>query len=290
MIKIACCQYQIEELSDWQKYAAKITTLVAKAKKENAQILLLPEYAGIEAVAKRFETDEQLYIALQSLIPKYLELHQKLAQAHQIYIQAGTIVEQIAANKFVNRAYFFSPNGSYQYQDKLQLTAYEKSLNLLQHGQEQKIFETAFGKIGIAICYDSEFPEIVRRLVQHGASIILVPSYTTSIAGFNRVFVSCRARAIENQCYVAVSYVINNVNLSGDEEHTHGQAAIFGPADKGFPENGIIAQGKMNKVSLVMADISLEKIEWIRKHGDVHNFEDAGRCKSQEHPFLTIQF
>lgn len=283
MITIACCQYQIEKLPDWQSYTRKIEALVIAAKKQGASLLLMPEYAGIEAACKQFSTDEALFIALQSLLPTYIIFYRQLATTHQIYIQAGTIIEKISAKKFVNRAYLFSPNNTYGYQDKLQLTESEKSLTVLQHGDHQKIFETSLGKIGIAICYDSEFPEIVRRLTQQGASIILVPSYTISLASYHRVFLSCRARAIENQCYVATAYVINSIDLSGETDTTVGQATILGPVDTGFPDDGIIAQGKMNQPMLVVGNISLPNIDQVRKEGQVHNFADTQRCTSLGH-------
>jgi len=218
-----------------------------------------------------------------TFIPKYIELYQKFAKTNQIYIQAGTIIEKIKSSQFVNRAYLFSPNGTYAYQDKLQLTEYEKSIHLLQSGNQQKIFDTSLGKMGIAVCYDSEFPEIIRSLAQHGASIILVPSYTTTLAGYYRVFLSCRARAIENQCHVAISFVINTVNLSGGLDNTYGQAAILGPADVGFPDDGIIAQGQMNQSMLVTGPFSLEALARVRKEGHVHNFEDSGRLTQINH-------
>lgn len=291
MTRIACSQYEIEILPDWQAYATKIETLVINAKKEDAACILMPEYAGIEAACNKFDTEGELFSALQPLIPMYLDLYKKLAQHHQIYIQAGTIIEEIIPGKYVNRAYFFSPNGSYEYQDKLQLTEYEKSINLFQHGNQQKIFETSLGKIGIAVCYDSEFPEIIRCLVQQGASIILVPSYTTTLAGLNRVFLSCRARAIENQCYLAISYIINKVDISAETENTHGQAAILSPVDTGFPNDGILAQGVMNKPMLVIGDVVLEKLNWIRNNGQVHNYKDAMRCTSLKNDTIeSIKF
>jgi predicted amidohydrolase len=291
MTRIACCQYEIENLSDWQAYAAKVETQIIHAKKEGAVCLMLPEYAGVEAACDRFDTEHELFSALQPLIPTYIDLYKKLAQRHHIYIQAGTIIEETTPGKYINRAYFFSPHGSYDYQDKLQLVEAEKSTHLLQHGNHQKIFETSFGKIGIAVCYDSEFPEIIRRLVQQGASIILVPSYTTTVAGYNRVFLACRARAIENQCYLAISYVINTVNISAETEMTHGQAAIVGPVDTGFPNDGIIAQGIMNKPMLVFGDVDLAKLDWIRTHGQVLNYKDTMRCASLENDKIeSIRF
>ena len=290
MIRIACCQYQIEQLPDWEKYVVKIKKLVMDVKNEGAAILIMPEYAGIEIACKKFNTDNELFEALQPLIPKYIDFYQKLAQVNQIYIQAGTIIKKIKSDKFVNRAYMFSPNGSYEYQDKLQLTEYEKSLNLLQHGSQQKIFETSLGNIGIAVCYDSEFPEIIRALVKQGASIILVPSYTTTLAGFNRVFLSCRARAIENQCYIAISYVVNKVDLSGEPDDTYGEAAILGPVDIGFPDDGIINQGQMNQPMLIAGNLSLDALDLVRKEGQAHNFEDSVRFGQIDNEMRFIPF
>lgn len=275
MTKITVCQYQIDNLSNWDSYATKVEALVSSAKKSGSNLLLLPEYAGTEAVCGKFATENELFVALQLRLPEYIEFYKQLAQQYQIYIQAGTLIEKTSSGKYVNRAYFFSPDNKYDYQDKLNFTEFEKSLGILQHGHKQKIFETSLGKIGIAICYDSEFPEVVRQLVMNGASIILVPSYTSTLAGYNRVFLSCRARAIENQCYVAVSFVVNKVELSSGTDNVVGQAAILSPADTGFPDDGIIAQGNMNDVMLVSGEINLEKMDSVRKHGQVRNFEDS---------------
>jgi predicted amidohydrolase len=213
------------------------------------------------------------------LLPQYIDFYKHLAQKYQIYIQPGSIPYPIHSNQYVNRAYFFGPQAQYGFQDKLQLIEYEKESNLFQAGKEQTLFETALGTIGIAICYDSEFPEIVRRLTRAGANLILVPSYTCTLAGYYRVFLSCRARALENQCYVAVTYMVGSVDLSGAPENTVGQAAILSPVDAGFPDDGIVAQGKMNSPMFIMADVDLEKLQTVRTSGQVHNYEDMRRLE-----------
>lgn len=278
-IKIACCQYPIENLPDWKSYTEKIQLLITQAKQKSADLIVLPEYAGIEIVCGKYKTDLALFKALQPFIPNYIKFYKNLAQQYQIHIQPGTIIEQIAQNQYVNRAYFFSPEGKYGFQDKLQLTQFEKSLKVLQHGKQQYLFKTSLGNIGIAICYDSEFPEIIRKFTQSGASLILVPSYTTSLAGHHRVFLSCRARAIENQCYVAMASVVNVVELSGVTDHTYGKAAILSPADNGFRDDGIISKGIMNKTLTIFGKIANEKITAVRRKGEVHNFEGTKRCE-----------
>lgn len=281
MSKIAVCQYVLEQFSTWKDYVTKIESLATQATHQGAQLLLLPEYAGTEIVCAHYDADYQLYRALQALVPQYIQFYKDLASRHALYILAGTLLVEIAPDQYVNRAYFFAPNGNYGFQDKLQLTEFEKQTRIIAYGTTQNLFQTAIGTIGVAICYDSEFPEIVRQLVQAGATLILVPSYTTSLAGYYRIFLSCRARAIENQCYIAVSYVTGHVDLSGAAEETYGTAVVLGPADTGFPADGIIAQIQtvMNQTALLIADISLEKIQSVRRHGQVHNFADTPRCE-----------
>lgn len=275
MIKIACCQYEIEVLANWESYVAKIKKLISETKQAGANMVLMPEYAGLEIACEKFKTDAELFAALTPLIPNYLEFYQALAIKQQMIIQPGTIIERNSRGEWVNRAYLFLPDGSYDYQDKLELTEYEKHVSKLSRGTRQKVFNTPIGKLGIAICYDSEFPEIVRPLVQQGATVILAPSYTTSKAGFHRVYLSCRARAIENQCYVAISYVVNTVDVSGELEKTYGQAAIVGPADIGFPADGIINQGEVNRPMFIISELSLDALEHVRSKGEVHNYKDA---------------
>lgn len=275
MIKIATCQYQLEPFANWQDYTHKIENLVIEAKNQGAQLLLFPEYAGTE-IAGWHRTDKALYAALNSLLPRYINFYQELAHRYQVYIQPGSTLVATNHSQYINRAYFFGPSGHlFGYQDKLHLTEFEKHSSLLIPGVGQTLFETSLGKIGIAICYDSEFPQLVSRLVHAGAWLILVPSYTVTYAGFHRVFLCNRARAIENQCYVVTSHVVGSVELSEEIEQTVGKSAILSPADKRFPDNGIIAEGNMNEVSMVTATLEPEKISFVRKHGHTHNFADT---------------
>jgi predicted amidohydrolase len=264
MIKVASTQYSIEQLEDWQSYIAKIEAIVQSAKKQDAQLLMFPEYAGIEIAFFRTHSDLELFNAMQLNLERYIHFYQSLAKKYAIYIQPGTVV--VSANvqhQFYNRAYFFSPQGLSGYQDKLQSVAQEKEDRLLlRTGNEQTLFNTELGLIGIAVCY---------------AKLILVPSYTPSVAAFHRVHYSCRARAIENQCYVMMSSAVNTVQFGATKEHLIGQAAVFCPIDNGFPEDGIIQQGKRNEAQTILSEISYAKIDSVRQAGQVRNFEDAKR-------------
>lgn len=274
MIKIASMQYAISQLSSWQQYTSKVESLVAAAKEQGAQLFMMPEYAGIEVAFSTCHSDLELFSQIQLMIPQYLEFYQELARHYQMYLQPGSIVVETEPHRFHNRAYFFGPQG-YGYQNKLKLVTSEKESVILQSSFEQTVFTTAIGKIGIAICYDSEFPEIVRRLVQAEAMLILVPSYTPTLKSFNRVFYSCRARAIENQCYVLMSCAVGTHQFTDSFDILTGQANLFCPIDNSFPEDGILSQGNINEVTTMFGDISYEKLHHVREFGQVHNFNDS---------------
>jgi predicted amidohydrolase len=274
MIHICASQYAIERLPDWKAYSLKVESLVSQVKQQGSQLLLLPEYAGIECATGNQNSDLALFKQIQEVLPRYLEFFSYLASHYQIYIQPGTIMVQASPNQFKNRAYFFAPNGRYEYQDKLHLVSNEKDDALLMNGTDQTLFHTPFGIIGIAICYDSEFPEIVRKLCLHGAMLILVPSYTPSKASFHRVFYSCRARAIENQCYVLMASAIGKTEFAASLENLTGQANLFTPIDDGFSDNGILAQGKLNEIENIFSTLDYHKLDQVRQHGQVLNFND----------------
>ncbi|MGD9593119.1 MAG: nitrilase-related carbon-nitrogen hydrolase [Candidatus Berkiella sp.] len=280
MTTIACVQYAIENLATWQDYVHKVTQIVLGAKENGAQLVLMPEYAGIEVITKTVDNDAQLFEEIQHLLPLYLALFQELAKTYQLYIQSGTILVKTQPGRYANRAYFFSPNGDYGYQDKINLVTNEHQNKLITPGDSQTIFDTELGLIGIAVCYDSEFPELIRNYSKAGVKLILVPSYTASMHSFNRVYFSCKARALENQCYLAMSCMVGEVKFGQDLDDLVGQATIFTPIDVGFKADGILAQGNMNQTNTIIEKISFRKIEQVRAHGEVRNFNDFVNSKN----------
>jgi predicted amidohydrolase len=265
-------------LETWQSYQDKITIWVEEAVLQDAKILLFPEYASME-LASLFEKAVYSSLskqidALQSLHQDYLDLFQSLAEQYQCYIQAGTFPVRTESGAYRNRAYLFMPDGRFDYQDKLMMTRFENERWQIQSGTEIKCFVTEYGKIAINICYDSEFPLLARQQIEAGCVLILVPSCTDTVAGFNRVKIGCQARALENQCYVVQSSLVGDASWSEAVDVNIGAAAIYTPVDYGFPDNGILAMGKFNAVQWVIADICLDDVETVRQQGQVFNYRD----------------
>ena len=70
---------------------------------------------------------------------------------------------------------------------------------------------------GIQICYDVEFPELPRLLAEQGMQILFVPFMTDTQNGYTRVRSCAQARAIENECYVAIAGSVGNL----DDQNVH---------------------------------------------------------------------
>ncbi|MCX7067541.1 MAG: carbon-nitrogen hydrolase family protein [Methylococcales bacterium] len=277
-VKIAAAQYNISFLETWQDYQDKITVWVSEAALQEAKILVFPEYASME-LASLFE--EEVYSslskqldAMQTLHDDYLDLFQSLAKQYQCYIQAGTFPVRTESGAYRNRAYLFMPDGHFDYQDKLMMTRFENEQWLIQGGTEIKCFATEYGKIGINVCYDSEFPLLARQQIEAGCVLILVPTCTDTMAGYNRVKIGCQARALENQCYVVQSSLVGDAPWSEAVDVNVGVSAIYTPVDRGFPDDGILAMGAFNAVQWVIAEICLDTIDTVRQQGQVFNYRD----------------
>ena len=108
----------------------------------------------------------------------------------------------------VNRARLFTPLGGCGVQDKQIMTRFEREDWDVVPGGGLQVFDTALGKIGILICYDSEFPLLARAC--RDAELMLVPSCTEALAGYWRVRIGAMARALENQCVTAMASLVGD--------------------------------------------------------------------------------
>jgi predicted amidohydrolase len=276
--RLAAAQYDIGTLGSWAAYEDKIHRWIEDAVKAGAKLLVFPEYFSMELVSLypddiRQSLSGQL-AALQDLLPGFLRLFGEQALQQGIYIVAGTYPVRQPDGSYRNRAFLFRPDGTADWQDKLQMTRFENEQWFINAGDALKTFDTELGRMGISICYDSEFPLIVRHQVEAGANLILAPSCTDTLAGYWRVRIGCQARALENQCYVVQSPTVGYAPWSEAVDVNIGAAAVFTPVDQGFPDNGVLAIGTLNTPQWVFADIDTAAIAHVRNTGQVFNYRD----------------
>ncbi|KTT57590.1 amidohydrolase [Pseudomonas oryzihabitans] len=277
MIRLAACQYAIELLETWDAYAAHLTELCEKAAAAGSQLLLLPEYAGLVLsgqlpAAER--SDLQGSIAgIQPLLPAWRDLCEGLAGRLQLYLQPGSLPVLDDDGRYRNRAWLFGPDGCLGHQDKLMMTRFEREeWNIVGGREGLRVFDTPLGRLGILICYDSEFPLLARHLAEAGADLILVPSCTDTVAGFHRVRVGAQARALENQLAVLQAPTVGLAPWSPALDENVGRAGLFVPPDRGMPADGVIAQSDelcLEVSQWLHAEVDLDEVRRVRTHGQV---------------------
>jgi len=259
-MRVTSLAYAFLEWKSFDEYAEYIKGLVQK---QSCDLLILPEYAGLELLSLSGTIE---YEAAASYFDAYLALYSECAKTNGIHIVAGSI-PHLKNGKLYNISPFLYPDGTHRLQYKTILTPFEHERNV-QKGEDLGVIDTDFGKIAVAICYMVEFPLIIRRYAEKGAKLILCPSYTDDWYGYNRVAIGARARALENQCYVAVSAL--NGDFPWIDESARGKALIAAPPDIGMPENGILEEHE--QAASVMLDFDL--LHRIKKEGAVRTFTD----------------
>ena len=277
IMKIAAAQYPIERLADWQAYEAKLTRWVEEAAANGANLLVFPEYGAMELASLDPATEGDLAASLDAvsaLLPQVDALHAGLALQYGVHILAASAPRRDPDGKARNAARLFAPSGAMSTQDKLVMTRFEREHWDIAPGTSLRLFDTALGLIGVTTCYDAEFPLIARALVEAGAEVLLVPSCTDTLHGYWRVRIGAQARALEGQCFTVQSPTVGTAEWSPAVDVNRGAAGVFGPPDRGMPEDGVIALGQVDAAQWLYAEIDTARVGTLRAAGGVLNARD----------------
>lgn len=274
---LAAAQYPIDRLDSWDAYAAKLSRWVEGAAAGGAALAVFPEYGAMELASLDPATAGDLQGSIDSvsaLLPRIDALHGVLAVRHGLHILAASAPCRRADGTVVNRARLFAPNGKIGVQDKLVMTRFEREQWLIVGGAPLRLFQTALGKIGITICYDSEFPLLARALTEAGMELMLAPSCTDSLHGYWRVRLGAQARALEAQCYAVQSPTVGEAPWSPAVDVNRGAAGIYGPPDRGFAADGVVAIGELDTAQWLFGEVDLTRVAQLRADGGVLNTRD----------------
>ncbi len=276
-MKIAVAKYPVGAPIDFTEFADKQAQLLAEAARAGAEVAVLPEYLSLELAATFDAAIGGDLIASLSAIQQYrqqwLQLYSRLAREHRLHLVAGSFLLACGEDRYRNRSDWFTPEGAHGWQDKLQLTGFEKSTGVIEAGDALKIFEVQGLRAGISVCYDAEFPLPVRAQYEGGARLLLVPSCTDTEAGASRVRIGCLARALENRMFVAQSVTAGEASWSPALDTNTGEAAIYAPMDVGLPANGIVAQTRVDQI-WATAELDFAALEASRTRAQVANDRD----------------
>lgn len=277
-IQVAAAQYPITAFASMEEWRRHTIDWATQATRQGAGLLVYPEYGAMELTSLfpdhiRLDLSAQL-TSLQGLLDPFMDCFAELSKQTGTIIVAPSLPVSVDG-QMVNRAYVFSPKGRVGYQDKMMMTRFELEEWGVQAGPTQlTLFEADWGLFGVQICYDVEFPLGAQLLCANGAGLLVCPSCTETLRGATRVHVGARARALENQCYVAVAQTIGEAPWSPAVDLNYGYAAFYSTPDKGLPEDGILAMGQAQEPGWTTHGLDFEKLEQVRADGQVFNFKD----------------
>lgn len=276
-LRVASLQYYIRPIQTWDEFRDQVVGLVETAADYNSRLVVFPEYFTLQLLTLgdvRRPLPEQIR-RLASQEGAFLDLISSLAVKHDMYIVGGTIPHVEESGAVTNVCHVVGPSGRQGRQPKLHLTRFEREWEMAPGGG-LNVFDTAFGKMAVAICYDVEFPEYVRAAARCGAHILAVPSCTDERQGYLRVRYCSHARAIENQMYVIQAPTVGSLPMVPAVSLNYGQAGIFTPSDFAFARDGILAEGIPNQEMMVVAELNLSTIVEGREEGTVVPLLDSG--------------
>lgn len=197
-----------------------------------------------------------------------------LSVRYNINIIGGSHPTKCSDGEIRNIAYVFLRDGTVHSQEKIHPTPSEARWWNIKGGHKAEVINTDCGPIGVLICYDCEFPELARHLVDQGALILFVPFCTDERRGFLRVRICSHARVIENQCYAVLSGVVGDLpNVENMDIH-YAESAILTPCDFAFARDGVAADTAPNTETIAFADLRLSDIKAARSGGAVRNLRD----------------
>ena len=239
-----------------------------------ADFALFPEFFNAPLMAENNHLSEPEAIReLAKLTGDIVQKFSELSISYNINIITGSMPE-IRDDKLYNAGDLCKRDGWVERYEKIHVTPDEVKVWGMQGGNQIRVFDTDCGKIGVLICYDSEFPELSRLLADDGMDILFVPFLTDTQNGYSRVRYCAQARAIENECYVAIAGSVGNLPNVHNMDIQFAQSMVFTPCDFAFPTNGIKAEATPNTEMILISDVDIDLLRELNRFGSVRNLQD----------------
>ncbi|KKX27870.1 carbon-nitrogen hydrolase family protein [Rhizobium sp. LC145] len=253
---------------DPEKNAADMARLVRDAAAQGAVYVQTPEMtgavqkdrAGLRAVLK----DEANDIVVSTA--------RSLASELGIHVHVGSTAIALDDGKIANRGFLFAPGGSrICTYDKIHMFDVDldngeswRESAVYRPGEEARVAELPFARLGFAICYDVRFPSLFRTEAVAGAEVLTVPAAFTRQTGEAHWEVLLRARAIENGAFLIAAA---QAGLHEDGRETFGHSMIVDPWGK------VLASAGGSGEAVVIAEIDVAEVKAAR--GKIPNLKNA---------------
>lgn len=208
--KAAVCQLTVVE--DKNKNLEQARGMIARAAADGAKLVALPEMFNCPYVAG-------LFPAYAESFPdgKTFEMLSGAARDEKIYLVGGSVPEREGARVF-NSSFVFGPDGSllgrhrkmHLFDVNIPGRVNVRESDTLSPGNQVTVIDTGLGRIGVAICYDVRFPELIRLMALAGARVVVIPAAFNMTTGPAHWDILYRSRAVDNQVYVIAASPARN--------------------------------------------------------------------------------
>ncbi|QDU87483.1 (R)-stereoselective amidase [Pirellulimonas nuda] len=274
-VRVCAAQYQMRSITCWDDLERQVHFFAETANEYHCHYLLMPELftAQLFSALPRDMTSQDAVWEVAKHAEDYRKMFIKLAAEFGLYIIGGSTPVEVDG-ELQNICYLFTPSGGVYQQEKLHITSVERLCYNTQPGDKLRVFDTPLGRIGIVVCYDVEFPELVRLLALNGIEILFVPFATDERKSYFRVRLCAQARAVENVIYVVLAGCVGNLPQVKSFLINYGQAGVFTPCDVPFPKDGILAEAEPNAETVVVAELDLNNLTQQRDLGSVLPMQD----------------
>jgi predicted amidohydrolase len=274
VVRLGLIQWQMRLYKSMEDLMQQAEYFVDAVSAYRSDFALFPEFFNAPLMADHNHMPESQAIReLAAFTPVIVQKFSKLAISYNINIITGSMPE-LRGDLLYNVGYLCKRDGSTERYEKLHVTPDESKVWGMQGGNELRTYDTDCGKIGILICYDSEFPELSRILADEGMDILFIPFLTDTQNGYSRVRHCAQARAIENECYVAIAGSVGNLPKVHNMDIQFAQSMVFTPCDFAFPANGIKAEATTNTEMILIADVDIDMLRELNQFGSVRNLRD----------------
>lgn len=274
IIRLGLVQWQMRPLKDLEDFYKQVEFFVDAVAGYESDFCLFPELFNTPLLAPFNHLNERESMEkLSELTGEIKEKISGFAVSYNVNIISGSM-PILEDGKLYNVSYLMHRDGKIDEFRKIHITPNERRYYGMVGGDEIKVFDTDCGKVGIIICYDVEFPELPRLLADQGMKILFVPYLTDTQNAYTRVRHCAAARAIENECYVAIAGCVGNLPGVNNMDIQFGQATVFTPSDFAFPSNAIKGEATPNTEMTLIVDVDLNLLKELHYNGAVKTLTD----------------
>jgi len=275
-VRVATVQFQMRQIANVQAFEDQVEYFVDVASDYRSDFVVFPELFTLQLLAAEKKPLGPLegVAKVAEYTERYREFMSGLAVRYNVNIIGGSHPTVQDDDSIRNTGYVFLRDGGVFTQDKLHPTPAERYWWNIKGGERLEAITTDCGPIGIVVCYDCEFPEVARNLVDQGALILFVPFSSDERRGYLRVRYCCQARAVENQCYVVMSGVVGNLPHVENMDIHYAESCVLTPCDFPFARDGVAADSGANTEMIAFADLRFSDLFVSRNQGTVQQLKD----------------